>query len=381
MTRTGQGPFGWWPIFPFKQLFYNTRPDLTKTKTRTSEWKQLKSEWRFFQAVFCYVGPPSHILWNIKWPYLFIMITAIAVESYDVFDQFPLVDENGVLATGFKLVSFAMSLLLAFRVNRTYERWKEGRSSLAGVGNGATSLYLQAAAWIKDPKLVNDFRRFCIVWPYAIKQVVVGEKALDPVAAAYLHPEELAVYSKSRKGRQVVVTKVRQLAHDANLSQEQFQAMETVIQQTWKSAGDALKIKFQAMPQSLSLVCTGFVEIWCFFLPFGLTSNTRSFDGVAIVTCAIITMLLLACDEVAAQMEDPFELMPIVDIVSTYERDINRVLEEMESVREATRVADARLANSGVDAATWPHPAVAAVTIISDNDKAKPSDTAVQPAV
>jgi putative membrane protein len=291
-------------------------------------------------------------LWNIKWPYLFIMISAIGAEVYEVFDQFPLVDEYGILKDSFKLVSFAMSLLLAFRLNRTYERWKEGRSSLSGVGNGATSLFLQAATWIKDPKAVNDFRRFCIVWPYAIKQVVTSEKTLDPIAAAYLYPEELAVYSKSRKGRQVVVTKVRQLAMDANLSLEQFLAMETVIQQTWKSAGDALRIKFQAMPQGVALVCTGFVEIWCLLLPFSLASNTREIDAVAIIACAVISLLLLACDEVASQMEDPFQLMPVEDIVSTYERDINRILEELESIREATRVAKARLAINGINEAS-----------------------------
>ena len=48
---------------------------------------------------------------------------------------------------------------------------------------------------------------------------------------------------------QVVVTKVRQMAADASLTMEQFIAMETTIQTTWKSAGDALRIKFQAMPQ------------------------------------------------------------------------------------------------------------------------------------
>ncbi len=29
-------------------------------------------------------------------------------------------------------------------------------------------------------------------------------------------------------------------------------------------------------------------------------------------------------DEVASQLEDPFALMPLDDIVCTYERDINR---------------------------------------------------------
>eukprot|EP00955_Chlamydomonas_euryale_P061924 358232-Chlamydomonas_euryale.AAC.7 len=29
------------------------------------------------------------------------------------------------------------------------------------------------------------------------------------------------------------------------------------------AGGDAIRIKFQAMPQSLTLMCTGFIEIWC----------------------------------------------------------------------------------------------------------------------
>ena len=54
---------------------------------------------------------------------------------------------------------------------------------------------------------------------------------------------------------------MRQLAFDAKLPMEQFQAMEAMIQGTWKSAGDALRIKFQAMPQGVSLICTGFVQV------------------------------------------------------------------------------------------------------------------------
>ena len=48
---------------------------------------------------------------------------------------------------------------------------------------------------------------------------------------------------------QVVVTKMRQMAYDAKMPMEHFMSMENNIQATWKSAGDALRIKFQAMPQ------------------------------------------------------------------------------------------------------------------------------------
>jgi hypothetical protein len=35
---------------------------------------------------------------------------------------------------------------------------------------------LQAATWIRDPDILEDLRRYCIVWPYAIKQTVLSEK-------------------------------------------------------------------------------------------------------------------------------------------------------------------------------------------------------------
>jgi hypothetical protein len=62
------------------------------------------------------------------------------------------------------------------------------------------------------------------------EQVVTQSKSLDAIASELLYAEELEVYSGSRKGRQVVVTKIRQLANDAALSMEQFAAMEANIQ-------------------------------------------------------------------------------------------------------------------------------------------------------
>jgi len=162
---------------------------------------------------------------------------------------------------------------------------------------------------------------------------------LDEQAAALLHPAELEVYSKSRKGRQVVVTAVRKLAYEANLPMEQFTAMETVIQATWKSAGDALRIKFQAMPEGVTLMCTGFVEIWCTLLPFGLIVDTGHNDWITIIAVGAASLMLLGVDEVANQMEEPFNLMPVDDIINTYYRDINRIQEELSAIKDANAVA------------------------------------------
>ena len=96
-------------------------------------------------------------------------------------------------------------------------------------------------------------------------------------------------------------------------------------------------------------------QIWCFLLPLGLSSlDLTDVDWTTTLAIAMVALLLLvrrtvrqmavanswplfslpndltlptftqAVDEVASQMEDPFEHIPVDDIVSTYERDINR---------------------------------------------------------
>lgn len=62
---------------------------------------------------------------------------------------------------------------------------------------------------------------------------------------------------------QLVVTKMRQMAFDAKLPMEQFVAMENLIQTTTRSSGDAIRIKFQALPHGVSLISLGFVQVSC----------------------------------------------------------------------------------------------------------------------
>ena len=81
--------------------------------------------------------PPSHILWNIKWPLLVIMLVTAAVAVWEHFalagEVVPEIDRENMLRDLFRLVNFAMSLLLAFRVQRSYDRWKDARQSIASV--------------------------------------------------------------------------------------------------------------------------------------------------------------------------------------------------------------------------------------------------------
>lgn len=248
-------------------------------------------------------------------------------------------DSADMIGTSFALSSFCMSLMLSFRLTQTYYRWRDARAALTGHAQGTLSVYMQAATWIADPTLVAAFRTWCLVWQHSIKMFVENRTDLEPRIAGLLGEAELRLFDDAKVKRQICVTKIRQLAHDSRLSTEQFIAMDSVIQQTWVRASDAVRINYQAMPQGVSLMCTGFVFTWLVLLPFGLINGSDgATSNVSILPImAIVSMLLLGVDETATQMEKPYRMLPLDDIYNSEERNMNNLLGELTALRNLDR--------------------------------------------
>lgn len=85
-------------------------------------------------------------------------------------------------------------------------------------------LVQQATAYIDDPALQQEFARWGTVWHHSVYQFIQSEKKLDPSAAALLTHAELALYHASKKPRQLVAAKMRQLIRQAALPDAQVWA-------------------------------------------------------------------------------------------------------------------------------------------------------------
>ena len=116
----------------------------------------------------CDCRPPTHNLWNIKWPLLAIMVEASALAIWQVYHDsgdtgLPTIDHVNLTKDLFRMSSFAMSLLLAFRVQRSYERWRDARQSIASVVGGGGSCAAAAAPAGGAHPLPPWQRRTCAV--------------------------------------------------------------------------------------------------------------------------------------------------------------------------------------------------------------------------
>lgn len=92
------------------------------------------------------------------------------------------------------------------------------RQAFAGVGNAGLSLSQQAMTCIRDPAVRDEVRRWSKIWHYSIMHVCSFSKdGIHHDGAALMSGDELALYSSSRKGRNLVVNNLRQLVASADL--------------------------------------------------------------------------------------------------------------------------------------------------------------------
>lgn len=249
-----------------------------------------------------------------------------------------------------RMMLLAVSLMVTWRVNRVYERWWAARQAFAAVGAVGVSLAQRAHAWVTEPSIRAALCRWAVAWHYSILQMVTFAEELHPDGAASLRPAERALYARTRKPRQLVPLRLAMLARDARLPTAQALAVEELLAKGSAAAGVLGALRFQAMPDGLALLATGFVETFLLMLPLSWWSaaaqhrarSEAAADLVPALVSAALTLalyvglnlLFLGTLAAANRLEDPFGRMPLLDIVDTTRRDIGRVGDQVRGVDE-----------------------------------------------
>lgn len=192
------------------------------------------------------------------------------------------------------------------------------------------------------------------VYHYAVMKLMLALPKIHPDVAAFLSPEELAVVNATEKPRELAALQAANLLSKANLSTDKVIVIAELLNAAAKGGGSCVRIKFQAIPYSISIICTGFVFIWLLFLPLGLFRGVEVGPDytvidivcqyvVMIIAFLFLALLLLACDEISNQLEDPFYQLPLHEITKNSAAQMRRTLENLRSLREASAQETTRL--------------------------------------
>jgi putative membrane protein len=266
-----------------------------------------------------------------------------------------------VPATGHTLAGTALSLLLVFRTNSSYDRFWEGRKLWGGIVNETRNLVRAAVVNIPSVELLRRLAAWTAMFPYALTRVLrSGQGELGP-AAALLPPAE--VERVLAAGNPAIAVALRMSAVLAEARQRglitdyvQMQ-IDQNVQLLIDYQGGCERIVRTPMPFAYMLHLRRTLILFLLSLPFALV---ETFGWATVLVVVMVAYTFLGIEEIGVEIEDPFGTedndLPLEDISA----NIARTLDELVPWKSQT-----------IDSPALPAPGSAFVQSVPQEEKSR----------
>ncbi len=236
------------------------------------------------------------------------------------------------------ILGSSISLLLAFTISQSYERWWEARKVWGAIVNDSRTLVVQVRSFVPTAQLTPEvLRRMAyrqMAWCYGLGEALRGHDPL-PTLAPYLSAPELA-YAKrhNNKSLALLALHAQQIKNlyeqDAINSVQQVQLDETLVR-LCDAMGRAERIKSTVFPTNYRRLVHLLIYLFLGTLSLSLV-ETNGLWEIPILLMFAVTFFLV--ERTARYMQDPFSDLPtdtpVTAIARTVEINLRQLLEEEE---------------------------------------------------
>jgi len=228
----------------------------------------------------------------------------------------------------------AISILLSFKLNQSYDRWWEARKVWGAIVNDSRSLVLQLQTLTArgNEAHVRKIALRHIAWCYSLGQSLRGE---DPVANLdqFMSSKELEeINQHSNKPLAILQLQghdIRDLRDQDQLDRFSQLQLDNTLVRLCDSQGRSERIKTTVFPVTYRLFLHGIVYLFAITLSISL----KDIEGIyEIPLLLLISAAFFLLEKSATHMQDPFEGKPtdtaITSIARTIEINIKQLLQE-----------------------------------------------------
>lgn len=211
----------------------------------------------------------------------------------------------------------AIALVLAFKLNQSYDRWWEARIIWGAIVNDSRSLILQLKQFVKvngtvsRSKIINRIGHRQIGWCYALSQSLRKLHPIEVVVKPFISNEE---YEGLKNHKHIPLALLDETANDiktlhSNQQINEFQQiqLDDTLVRLCASMGKAERIKNTIFPKTYRIFLRFFVYIFLVCLSIALTDLPVVFE-LLLMTFIALPFLLL--QRTAILIQDPFENRP-----------------------------------------------------------------------
>ncbi|MBC8082805.1 MAG: hypothetical protein H7Z21_06285 [Hymenobacter sp.] len=205
------------------------------------------------------------------------------------------------------ILGSSIALLLAFKINQSYERWWEARKIWSSIVNDSRTLVLQVRSFVDEarhpPPASGPFLKTLayrqIAWCYCLGQSL---REQDPVAglAPYLSaPEPAALQSHTNKPLALLALHADQLQglrRQQVLDSVQHMQLNTTLTRLCEVMGQAERIKTTVFPVSYQMMVRLFIFLFLVTLSLSLVQTIGRWKTPVLLAIAATFFLLEGVD-------------------------------------------------------------------------------------
>jgi putative membrane protein len=258
--------------------------------------------------------PYGFFLNAIKWKLLAIVILTLLVGYLDDV-LYKIFDFDLAIPAFF---GTAIILALAFRTNKAYNRWWEAKMIWESIVNSSrtwTRLVLRLlcapegnAVSVRALQEKLIFRQ--LAWNYILERRLRGKNPLHEMDT-YLDKGDLSFLSGIDNGNQgLIFLQSRDLMRaykEGQLDIFEHIELEEVLRDLETAMGRAERIKKTHFPVLYDILFEVSIYIFCALLTYAIRDSTTIFESLFSI---VITTLFMMMNEIARDMQDPFEDLP-----------------------------------------------------------------------
>jgi putative membrane protein len=228
----------------------------------------------------------------------------------------------------------AMSLILGFKINQSYDRWWEARKIWGALVNDSRSWVIQLQSFLPEGKAqtVTRMAHRIIAFNYALGQALRG---LDPLPAIQQHAgDEDYRQAQRHQNKSLALIRLnalelRQLREEGAIDVYSHVQMDSTLVRLVDSMGRAERIKSTVFPVTYRITLHYAIYLFVILLSISLKEVSTVLEIPLLTLLALVFFML---EKSGVMLQDPFHNQPsdtpVTAVARTIEINVRQMLGE-----------------------------------------------------
>lgn len=282
------------------------------------DWRRHRSSGRHFSELL--KMPSSNVLRGVFPQSLFVAFFATFVYAYNYFllktTRATFLPLLAFPPLPFSLTSPSLGLLLVFRTNAAYSRWKDSRIAWASISSKSFNLMRQGCSYFTDRKLATDLIKYTTAFSYGLKfhlgqLSLTAKESLEDDLQGILNLAEMEDFLKAKNKPQRALLEITRILQKAEL----IASIQSHMDKSVCELSDAFfvcdRIYTTPIPLFYTRHTARFLLIWLMTVPMALYSEFKVSKWAIIPISALNALFLFGIEELGVQIEEPFSILPM----------------------------------------------------------------------